>query len=48
MRKLVPPNAGAELDRWTGERDEETLKMAVEDLGLRGPIQRLTVSLAAG
>ncbi|MEX0834228.1 MAG: 5'-3' exonuclease H3TH domain-containing protein [Actinomycetota bacterium] len=45
MRKLVPPNAGAELDRWTGERDEETLKALLDDLALKGPMQRLTAAL---
>src|SRR3990170_928247 len=45
MRKLVPPNADAPLDRWTGERDEETLKMACDDLGLSGPMKRLTAAL---
>ena len=45
MRKLVPPNADAPLDRWTGERDEQTLKMACDDLGLSGPMKRLTAAL---
>ncbi len=41
MQRLVPVNAGTTLDRWTGDRDDETLRMACDDLGLRGPIQRL-------
>jgi len=48
MRRLVPVNADAALDRWTGERDDETLQMACDDLGLRGPIQRLTATRAQG
>ena len=41
MERLVPVNADAELDRWTGERDDETLKMVCDDLGLSGPTKRL-------
>lgn len=45
MRELVPAKADATLDRWTGERDDETLQMACDDLGLTGPIKRLTKAL---
>ena len=41
MQKLVPVNATAPLDRWSGEADEETLQMVIIDLGLTGPIRRL-------
>lgn len=48
MQLLVPVNVEATLDRWTGERDDETLRMACDDLGLRGPMQRLNAAIATG
>ena len=45
MRRLVPVNAAAPLDRWAGERDDEGLAALAEELGLRGPVQRLRAAL---
>jgi hypothetical protein len=47
MRRLVPVNAEAMLDRWNGERDEETLHMVCEDLGVDGPMKRLLAAMGA-
>jgi 5'-3' exonuclease len=48
MQRLVPPNAIAPLDLWGGERDDETLKKLADELGVRGPAQRLMAALDAG
>lgn len=45
MKRLVPVNAQAPLDRWDGERDDETLMALAHDLGLRGPVGRLLAAL---
>lgn len=45
MQRLVPVNADAPLDRWIGERDDEALTALAEELGLRGPVQRLRAAL---
>jgi 5'-3' exonuclease len=47
MRRLVPINADAPLSLWAGERDDEALKTMADELGLRGPAQRLLAALAA-
>ena len=46
MRRLVPINADAPLSLWAGERDDDALKAMAEELGLRGPVQRLLAALA--
>jgi 5'-3' exonuclease len=48
MQRLVPPNAIAPLDLWGGERDDERLKELANELGVRGPAQRLMAALDAG
>jgi 5'-3' exonuclease len=45
MQRLVPVNATAPLDRWQGELDEAGLDGLAEELGLRGPVQRLRAAL---
>lgn len=45
MRRLVPVNAEAPLDRWAGERDDEGLTAVAEELAIRGPVQRLRAAL---
>jgi 5'-3' exonuclease len=45
MRRLVPVNATAPLSVWSGERDDARLKELGEELGLKGPIQRLLAAL---
>jgi 5'-3' exonuclease len=47
MQRLVPPNAIAPLDIWGGGRDDEAFKKLAEELGLRGPAQRLMAALDA-
>jgi 5'-3' exonuclease len=47
MRVLVPVNISAPLDRWRGERDDAGLDGLAEELGLRGPVQRLRAALDA-
>jgi 5'-3' exonuclease len=47
MRILVPVNAEAPLDRWVGVRDDVALMELADDLGLRGPVQRLRAALDA-
>jgi 5'-3' exonuclease len=48
MQRLVPPNAIAPLDLWGGGRDDEALKQLADELGVRGPAQRLMAALDAG
>ena len=45
MRRLVPVNADAPLDRWEGERDDATLAELAEELGIKGPVTRLRAAL---
>lgn len=45
MRRLVPVNAEAPLDRWAGERDDEGLSALADELAIRGPVQRLRAAL---
>jgi 5'-3' exonuclease len=47
MERLVPINSEAPLDLWAGDRDDEALKAAAEELGIRGPVQRLLASMAS-
>ncbi|MBI3649271.1 MAG: 5'-3' exonuclease [Actinobacteria bacterium] len=47
MQRLVPPNAAAPLDLWGAGRDDDALTALAEDLGLRGPVQRLLAALDA-
>lgn len=48
MQRLVPVNADAPLDQWAGARDDEALIGLAEELGLRGPVQRLRAALDLG
>jgi 5'-3' exonuclease len=41
MQRLVPPNAKAPLDIWGGPRDDSRLRELADEMGLRGPVQRL-------
>ena len=45
MQRLVPVNADAPLDLRAGERDDEALRAAADEAGLRGPVQRLLAAL---
>ena len=45
MRRLVPVNAVAPVDRWRGERDDDGLGALADELALRGPVQRLKAAL---
>ncbi len=45
MQRLVPVNAEASLDRWGSDRDDAALSELAEELGLRGPVQRLRAAL---
>ena len=47
MRKLVPPNAAAPLDLWGAGRDDAKVTELADELGLRGPAQRLLAALDA-
>jgi hypothetical protein len=47
MQRLVPVNAVAPIDRWAGERDDDSLIGLAEELGIRGPVQRLRAALDA-
>jgi hypothetical protein len=33
------------LDLWGGDRDDDALKTIADELGLRGPVQRLLAAL---
>ena len=45
MQRLVPVNAEAPLDLRAGDRDDQALRAAAEEAGLRGPVQRLLAAL---
>jgi 5'-3' exonuclease len=45
MQRLVPVNAEAPLDLRAGDRDDQALRDAAEEAGLRGPAQRLLAAL---
>lgn len=45
MRRLVPVNPDATVDRWRGERDDEGLRELADELGVRGPVTRLRAAL---
>ena len=45
MQRLVPVNAQAPVDRWDSVRDDEALGGLADELGLRGPVQRLRAAL---
>jgi 5'-3' exonuclease len=45
MQRLVPVNAEAPLDLRAGDRDDDALRTAADEAGLRGPVQRLLAAL---
>ncbi|MFB3739301.1 MAG: 5'-3' exonuclease H3TH domain-containing protein [Candidatus Velamenicoccus archaeovorus] len=45
MRRIVPVNADAPLEVWSGARDDDALAALAEELGLRGPVQRLLAAV---
>jgi 5'-3' exonuclease len=47
MRRIVPVNADAPLEVWSGTRDDRALAELAEDLGVRGPAQRLVAAMVA-
>lgn len=48
MQELVPAKWDAPLEIWGGERDDEALQELADELGIRGPLQRLLAALDAG
>ncbi len=46
MSRLVPVNADAPLSLWAGDRDEAALRDLANELGLKGPVQRLLAAQA--
>jgi 5'-3' exonuclease len=45
MQQIVPIKVDAKLELWAGERDDEALRAMAEDLGVRGPAQRVMAPL---
>ena len=45
MQRLVPVNAEAPLDLQAGDRDDEALRVAADEAGVRGPVQRLLAAM---
>jgi 5'-3' exonuclease len=45
MQRLVPVNAEAPIDRWKGDRDDAAFEVLADELGIRGPAQRLRAAL---
>jgi 5'-3' exonuclease len=45
MQRLVPVNWEAPLDLWGGERDDAALHDLANELGIRGPVQRLLAAM---
>ena len=48
MQELVPAKWDAPLEIWGGERDDVALQDLADELGTRGPVQRLLAALDAG
>jgi 5'-3' exonuclease len=48
MQELVPAKWDAPLEIWGGERDDGALQELADELGIRGPLQRLVAALDAG
>jgi 5'-3' exonuclease len=45
MEQLVPIKVDAKLELWAGERDDEALRAMADDLGVRGPAQRVMAAI---
>jgi 5'-3' exonuclease len=45
MKQVVPINVEAKLELWAGERDDDALRILAEDLGVRGPVQRMMAAV---
>ena len=45
MQRLVPINANPPLSVWSGARDDAALRGLADELGIRGPVQRLLAAL---
>jgi 5'-3' exonuclease len=45
MQRLVPINADPPLSVWSGERDDDAARALAEELGIKGPVQRLLAAL---
>jgi 5'-3' exonuclease len=45
MRVIVPINVDAKLELWAGERDDEALRGLADDLGVKGPVQRMMAAI---
>jgi 5'-3' exonuclease len=45
MQRIVPVNTEAPVDRWQGERDDASLDELADELGIKGPLQRLRAAL---
>jgi 5'-3' exonuclease len=45
MRRLVPINVDAKLELWAGERNDGALKALAENLGVKGPAQRMMAAV---
>ena len=45
MEQLVPIKVDAKLELWAGERNDEALRAMAEDLGVRGPAQRMMAAI---
>lgn len=45
MRRLVPINVDAKLELWAGERDDEAARAMAEELGVKGPVQRMLAAI---
>jgi 5'-3' exonuclease len=45
MQRLVPINATTELSVWAGDRWDDAVRGLADEMGLRGPVQRLLAAL---
>jgi hypothetical protein len=45
MQRLVPINATTELGVWAGDRWDDAVRGLADEMGLRGPVQRLLAAL---
>jgi 5'-3' exonuclease len=45
MQRIVPVNADAPVEVWSGDRDDDALRALADDQGFKGPAQRLIAAI---
>jgi 5'-3' exonuclease len=45
MRQVVPIKVDAKLELWAGQRDDDAVRAMAEELGVKGPVQRVLAAM---